>query len=159
MVKASDCGPEDRGFESHLPPHLNSDTFCIRVFYLLHILSGTAALRQFRFLITTKKSSYKVQCKTNDRGGHHFTVHSKARTAAPPKNKKQSKTMIKRIKKRVRTEVTPMRTRFILFCLSFDLLFSVRSYAYHCDLTFAKFFKTLDIALTDLRKLVKCTAA
>ena len=33
VVKTSDCGSDMRGFESHYPPHKNSDNFCYRNFY------------------------------------------------------------------------------------------------------------------------------
>ena len=42
--------------------------------------------------------------------------------------------------------------------LYFDLLLTVRTNADHCDLTFAKLFKALDIALADLGKLIECSA-
>ena len=58
LVRASDCGPEGRGFETHLPPHILSYKFprkCLIYGELVYIVDNKAV--KFYYL-----NFYKIKC-------------------------------------------------------------------------------------------------
>ena len=61
-VRASDCGSECRGFESHLPPKINPARFIsCRVSCYISVLSGILFLSYKRITIVLLKVYYRLK--------------------------------------------------------------------------------------------------
>ena len=62
LVRASDCGSECRGFESHLPPKINPARFIsCRVSCYISVLSGNSFLSYKRIAIVFLKVYYRLK--------------------------------------------------------------------------------------------------
>ena len=62
LVRASDCGSECRGFESHLPPKINPARFIsCRVSCYISVLSGILFLSYKRITIVLLKVYYRLK--------------------------------------------------------------------------------------------------
>lgn len=97
MAKASDCGSEDRGFESHYPPHKNEASKWMPHFLCfgksLPRLHGLAALSLKHFCISGVDSSsnpwyHTPNTKTQGRGKSSFIPECREPSAGARRGRK-----------------------------------------------------------------------